>query len=88
MATTDIKYQMKCTNCNGNGKVTREFSIRILLELLDSSDGVMNKINYIKAIRAEWLLGLREAKELAEAVLRFRAEAIQAIGADVNDTAE
>jgi len=84
----EIKYQMKCGECNGTGKIVRELSIHVLLALLESSQGVTNKINFIKAIRAEWLLGLREAKELAEATLRFREEAIKVLGVSINGSTE
>tara|TARA_B100001750_G_C15044845_1_gene368460 strand:+ start:181 stop:534 length:354 start_codon:yes stop_codon:yes gene_type:complete len=84
----DIKYQVKCEECNGTGKVVKELSIHVLLALLESSQGVTNKINFIKAIRAEWVLGLREAKELAEATLRFREEAIKVLGVSINGSTE
>ena len=88
MRDSDIKYMMKCTTCSGTGKVEKSLSISRLLELLDESNGSENKINYIKAVRAEWLLGLREAKELCEVALRFREESIKVLGVYINGIKE
>ena len=88
MRDSDIKYKMKCTTCSGTGKVERSLSLTRLLELLDESNGTENKINYIKAVRAEWLLGLREAKELSEVALRFREQSVKVLGVYINGITE
>ena len=57
-----IEFPQKCECCSGTGTVKAELSLVNLLDILEATDGTHNKINYIKAIRAKWLLGLREAK--------------------------
>ena len=78
-----IEFPQKCQYCSGTGTVKGELSLVNLLDMLEATDGTHNKINYIKAIRAKWLLGLREAKTLAEAAIDFKENALASVNINI-----
>ena len=79
-----IEFPQKCQYCSGTGTVKETLSLVNLLDMLEGLDGTHNKITYIKAIRAEWLLGLREAKTLAEAAIDFKQNALASVNINSN----
>ena len=78
-----IEFPQKCECCSGTGTVKAELSLVNLLDILEATDGTHNKINYIKAIRARWSLGLREAKTLAEAAIDFKENALASVNINI-----
>ena len=74
-----IEFPQQCECCSGTGTVKGELSLVNLLDMLEALDGTHNKITYIKAIRAKWSLGLREAKTLAETAIDFKKNALASV---------
>tara|TARA_B100000809_G_C14694652_1_gene371881 strand:- start:124 stop:399 length:276 start_codon:yes stop_codon:yes gene_type:complete len=54
-------------------------SLGMLIAIMDDENGPEYKINFIKTIRTKWGLGLKAAKEVAEAALLFRENVIEAV---------
>ena len=74
-----IESPQKCECCNGSGTLTTHISLVNLLDIMEATSGVRNKINFIKAIRERWELPLYDAKKLAESAIDFKKNAIIAI---------
>ena len=74
-----IQHDVECYACRGNRYVIANHSLGMLIAIMDDENGPEYKINFIKAIRTKWGLGLKAAKEVAEATLRFRENVIEAV---------
>ena len=74
-----IESPQKCECCSGSGIIKQDISLVNLLDIMEATDGVRNKINFIKAVRDRWELGLREAKFLAESAIEFKENALIAV---------
>ena len=73
-----IQHEVLCYNCRGTGYTPPHHTLGKLIAMMDEEDGPNFKINFIKLIRSQWGMGLREAKEVAEAALNFRLAVIEA----------
>ena len=73
-----IQHEVICYNCRGTGNTPPHHTLGKLINMMDEEDGPNFKINFIKLIRSQWGMGLREAKEVAEAALNFRLAVIEA----------
>ena len=73
-----IQHEVICYNCRGTGYTPPHHTLGKLIAMMDEEDGPNFKINFIKLIRSQWDMGLREAKEVAEAALNFRLAVIEA----------
>ena len=74
MSRETIDFHARCTQCNGRGFTYRELDIQELLTIRKECEGWKNKINFIKAVRARWDFGLRDAKEIVEATETFHSK--------------
>ena len=70
-----IQLPQKCECCSGTGTVQGEISLGNLLDILSATNGINDKIAFIKAIRARWPLSLINCKELAEVAIDFTNKA-------------
>tara|TARA_R100000306_G_C4353031_1_gene131171 strand:- start:561 stop:806 length:246 start_codon:yes stop_codon:yes gene_type:complete len=66
---SNILRKVKCPHCDGSGLRTLHINPITLFEMHEQMPD--QKINFIKAVRTEWDIGLREAKEIVEAVIEF-----------------
>ena len=73
-----VQHEVLCYNCRGTGHTPPHHTLGKLIAMMDEEDGPNFKINFIKLIRSQWGMGLREAKEVAEAALDFRLAVIEA----------
>ena len=67
-----IEIETKCPSCMGKGYNRTILNIDELLRMRTEVMGWENKIKFIKEVRTRWDLGLRDAKEIVEAVETFR----------------
>jgi len=74
-----IQHEVLCYNCRGTGYTPPHHTLGKLIAMMDEEDGPNFKINFIKLIRSQWDMGLREAKEVAEAALNFRLAVMDAV---------
>ncbi len=74
-----IQHEVICYNCRGTGYTPPHHTLGKLIAMMDEEDGPNFKINFIKLIRSQWDMGLREAKEVAEAALNFRLAVMDAV---------
>jgi hypothetical protein len=74
-----IQHEVLCYNCRGTGHTSPHHTLGKLIAMMDEEDGPNYKINFIKLIRSQWDMGLREAKEVAEAALNFRLAVMDAV---------
>ena len=66
-----IRKQVKCLTCNGDGMVDSPINIREFVILMNNYNTETEKINAIKAVRFEYRLGLKVAKEMVECYIDF-----------------
>ena len=74
-----IDFKVICYTCRGTGDVSSTPTLGKLIALMDEVDGPNYKINFIKLIRSQWSMGLKQAKEVAEATLDFRLAVMDAV---------
>ena len=74
-----IDFKVICYTCRGTGDVSSTPTLGKLIAIMDDEDGPNFKINFIKQIRSQWGMGLRQAKEVAEAALNFRLAVMDAV---------
>ena len=61
---------VNCRECNGNGRREVTIDIGRVIDIVDEA-GPQNKINCIKQVRTETLLGLKQSKDLVEATMSY-----------------
>ena len=66
--TTKLEFEVKnnCTACHGTGWVEKPINLTKLINMYPAYH--VEKINFIKAVRAEYGLGLKEAKDIVDAI--------------------
>ena len=78
-----IDFHARCTQCNGRGFTYKELDIQELLTIRKECEGWSHKINFIKAVRARWEFGLKDAKDIVEATETFHSKLEELVGVDV-----
>jgi len=66
-----IRKQVKCLTCNGDGMVDSPINIKTFVKHMNNYDQATQKLEAIKAIRFEYRVGLKVAKEMVECYFDF-----------------
>ena len=68
LTASKVVFDLKdnCPNCRGTGWIEKPINLTDLINMAPAY--YLEKINFIKAVRTEYNLGLKEAKEIVEAV--------------------
>ena len=68
LTASKVVFELKdtCSACRGTGGVEKPINLTDIVNMAPAYH--VQKINFIKAVRAEYGLGLREAKDIVEAV--------------------
>ena len=66
--TSKLEFELKnkCTACHGTGVVDKSINLTRLISMYPAYHN--EKINFIKAVRSEYSLGLKEAKDIVDSI--------------------
>ena len=69
-----ISKKVRCQTCNGKGTIDSPINIKTFVILMQNYDMTTQKLEAIKAVRFEYTLGLKVAKEMVEGYINFVQE--------------